>query len=215
MWVVLHPSLVADGAFPEVRVGHTAAAALVLEQPVPSAESSRPVDGAGTITPAPDTQGEAISPRYRVTGVTTLHGKRLGVEAAGMFVLLDETPPPPGRPFDAVGDLYLTTWLVPRSARSDWSVRGIILHTAPVPVLAQAAAPAAASSSGARLMTPQQYIDAAGAEAAQARGAWVRGGPPDFTIGEQRNVEQVTVLGRDPIGTARRYLLNVELASAS
>ncbi len=31
MWVVLDPSLVADGAFPEVRVGQVAAAVLVLE----------------------------------------------------------------------------------------------------------------------------------------------------------------------------------------
>jgi hypothetical protein len=187
----------------------------VLEQPVPSTESSRPIDGAGTITPAPDTRGEAISPRYRVTGVTTLHGKCVGVEAAGMFVLLDDTPPPPGCPIDAVGDLHLTTWLVPHSARSEWSVRGIILHTAPAPVLDQASASADRPASGARLMTPQQYVGLVGVEAAQARGIWVRGGPPDFSAGEQLRVAQVTMLGRDRVGTARRYLLDVELAPTS
>lgn len=41
MWVVLDPSLVADGAFPAVQVGQAAAVAFGLDDPVPS--TGRPV----------------------------------------------------------------------------------------------------------------------------------------------------------------------------
>jgi hypothetical protein len=64
-------------------------------------------------------------------------------------------------------------------------------------------------------MTAEQYVDAVGAQQAGARGVWVRGGEPDFTAGEQRRVDQATALGRDPVGTARRYLLDVSPASPS
>jgi hypothetical protein len=209
MWVVLDPSLVADGAFPEVRVGQVAAAVLVLEEPVPCDGLGQPVDGAGTITPMPSTPAGTVSARHRVAGMTALRGKRVGVQAAGIFALLEGETPPPGRPFDAVADLCLTTWLVPRSARSGWLVRDIVLHTAPVPVLEQAAAPGAQPRSGTRLMTGQQYLDAVGSQNARARGVWVRAGAPDYAAGEQQHVEQALALGRDPVGTARRYLLDV------
>jgi hypothetical protein len=149
-----------------------------------------------------------------VAGITALQGKRVGVQAGELFVLLEGETPAPGRPFDAVGELCLTTWLVPRSARCGWSVRDIVLHTAPVPVFEQAAAPGAQPRSGTRLMTARQYVDAVGSRSAREKGVWVRAGAPDYTEGEQQHVEQALALGRDPVGTARRYLLDVAPAPA-
>lgn len=214
MWVVLESLLVADGAFPAVRVGEVAAAALVLADPVPFDEPGEPANSPGSIVPVAGVRAGVISARHRVAGTTTACGKRVGVQAGEAFVLLDDENLSPGRLFDAVGDLHLTTWLVPRSARSGWSVRAVVLHIAPVPVLEQPAAPAAQPRSGMRLMTPRQYIDAAGSQRARAQGVWVRAGAPDYTAGEQQHVEQALALGRDPVGTARRYLLDVAPAPA-
>jgi len=90
-------------------------------------------------------------------------------------------------------------------------VRGIVLHTAPVAVLDRAAVAGLQppGPSGAGLMTAEQYVDAAGAEIARDRDVWVRGGLPDYTAGEHRRVGQAVALGRDPVGTARRYLSGV------
>ena len=215
MWVVLDPSLVADGAFPAVRVGQVAAAVLVLDDPVPFDGPAGPVDGPGAIIPVSGAPGGLVSAHHRVTGTTVLQGRRVGVQAAGVFVLLEGEIPPPGARFDATGELSLTTWLVPRSARSKWMVLEIVLHTAPVPVLEQAATHGAQPRAGApRLMTARQYVDAVGNQDAGAQGVWVRAGAPDYTAGEQQHVEQALALGRDPVGTARRYLLDVVPAPA-
>lgn len=136
------------------------------------------------------------------------------MQAGDVFVLLEGHAPPAGRRFDAVGELSLTTWLLSRSARSEWMVRDIVLHAAPVPVpvLEQAAVPGAQLLPG--LMTPEQYVDAVGGRNARARGVWLRAGAPHYAAGEQRHVEQALSLGCDPVGTARRYLLDVAPAPA-
>jgi len=219
VWVVLDPSLVGDGAVPAVGAGGEIEAALVLEAQGSSGQCGEPaVGGGGAITPALAAQPGTVSPRHRVTGTGALRGKRAGVEAGGLFVLCDDPAPVPGHAFDAAGAMHLTTWLVSRSARSAWTVRAIVLHTAPVPIGETSVGPDASAaladgaSRGPRLMTGGQFIDATGAQQAGARGVWVRGGAPDYALGEQHGVEQVVVLGRDPVGMARRYLLDVDPA---
>lgn len=217
MWVVLDPALVGDGAVPAVRVGERIEAALVLEADGWTDQRSELVGEGGAITPVPADRPGWVSPRHRVTGVGTLCGKLAGVEASGLFVSCDGPEPVPGHDFDAGGDLHLTTWLVSRAARNTWVVRAIVLHTAPVPVGQPSTVPDTPPrpAGEASLMTAEQYVDAVGAQQAGARGVWVRVGEPDFTAGEQRRVNQVVALGRDPVGTARRYLLDVSLASPS
>lgn len=218
MWVVLDPSLVSDGAVPAVRAGEWIEAALVLQAEGRLGQREQADGGSGAITPGAAHQPGWVSPRHRITGVGALRGRRAGVAVGGLFVLCEDPAPVPGAVFDAAGDLQLTTWLVSRSARSAWLVRAIVLHTAPVPVGGSSAAPdappnpALAPSRGARLMTAEQYVDAVGAQQATARGVWVRGGAPDYTAGEQHHVEQAVPLGRDPVGTSRRYVLDVDPA---
>ena len=222
MWVVLDPSLVGDGAVPAVRAGEQIEAALVLQADSLAGQSGAAVDGGGgAIAPVPADRPGAVSPRHRVTGTGALRGKRVGVEADGLFVLCDEPAPLPGRAFDAIGDLHLTTWLVSRTARSAWAVRAIVLHSAPVPVgesstLPDASPhPAGGAPRGGRLMTAEQYVAAVGAQQADTRRVWVRGGAPNYAAGEQHHVKQALALGRDPVGTARRYLLDVAPASSA
>ena len=206
MWVVLDPSLVSDGAVPAVRAGEWIEAALVLQAEGRLGQREQADGGSGAITPGAAHQPGWVSPRHRITGV------------GGLFVLCEDPAPVPGAVFDAAGDLHLTTWLVSRSACSAWLVHAIVLHTAPVPVGGSSAvpdpppSPALAAPRGARLMTAEHYIDAVGAQQAAARGVWVRGGAPDYTAGEQHRVEQAVALGRDPVGTSRRYLLDVDPA---
>ena len=219
MWVVLDPSLVGDGAVPAVHAGGLIEAALELQAEGRRAQRDEQADGgSGAITPAPADRPGWVSPRHRITGVGALRGQRAGVEAGDLLVLCEEPEPVPGRAFDAVGDLHLTTWLVSRAARSAWIVRAIVLHTAPVPVGGPPVVPdasphpAVGAPRGARLMTAEQYIDAVGAQQARTRGVWVRGGAPDYTQGEQHHVEQAVALGRESVGTTRRYLLDVDPA---
>jgi hypothetical protein len=219
VWVVLDPSLIGDGAVPAVRIGEQIQAALVLEVDTSTSPSGPTVGGGnGALEPVPAARPDAISPRHRVRGTGALHGKRIGVEGGGLFVLCEQPAPVPGQPFDAIGDLHLTTWLVPRTARTAWSVRAIVLHTAPVPIGEPDPVPEASphptesASRGARVMTATEYVAAVGTQQAAARGVWVRGGTPDDTAGNQHHVEQAVALGRDPVGTARRYLLDVEPA---
>ncbi len=61
-------------------------------------------------------------------------------------------------------------------------------------------------------MTARQYVGAVGSEDARAQGVWVHAGAPDYSAGEQQHVEQALALGRDPVGTVRRYLLDVASA---
>ncbi|HZP52924.1 hypothetical protein [Actinocrinis sp.] len=218
MWVVPDPSLVSDGVVPAVRAGERIEAALVLQAEGRFGQREQADGGGGAINPAPADRPGWVSPRHRITGVGALRGPRAGVEAGGLFVLCEDPAPVPGADFDAAGDLHLTTWLVSRSARSAWLVRAIVLHTAPVPVGGSSAVPdappnpALAAPRGTRLMTAEQYVDAVGAQQAAARSVWVRGGAPDYTAGEQHRVEQAVALERDPVGTSRRYLLDVDPA---
>ena len=219
MWVVLDPLLLADGAVAAVRAGGLIEAALVLETDGSlRARDAGPVGGGGNITPAPAGVSGAVGARYRVTGIGVLRGKRAGVEAGGLFVLSEDPAPVPGRPFDATGELHLTTWLVSRTVCTAWLVHTIMLHTAPVPVReapgasGRTAERADVAAPGARLMTAQQYVEAIGAQQAHARGVWVRGAEPDYSAGTLEQVEQAVALGRDPVGTARRYLLDVQPA---
>ncbi len=217
MWVVLDPAHVGDGAVPAVRVSERIEAALVLEADGWPDQRGELVGKGGAITPVPADRPGWVSPRHRVTGVGALRGKVAGVEASGLFVLCDGPEPVPGQDFDAAGDLHLTTWLVSRAAHNAWVVRAIVLHTAPVPVGQPSTVPDTPRrpAGGAGLMTAEQYVEAVGARQARARGVWVRGGEPDFTAGEQCRVDQATALGREPVGTARRYLLDVSPASPS
>ena len=216
MWVVLDPALVGDGAVPAVRVGGLIEATLELQaENWPIQHYEQADGGSGAITPVPADRPGWISPCHRITGVAALRGQRPGVEAGDLFVLCEEPEPVPGRAFDAIGDLHLTTWLVSRALRASWTVRAVVLHTAPVPVgkasavPGTSAPPAAGAPHQPRLMTTEQYIDVVGAEQAGSRGVWPRGGAPDYTQGEQHSVERAEVLGREPVGTARRYLLDV------